>query len=234
MFDALIFSTVNALEFSEVRQDVIRIPEVIGRVREAQEIWDARAEASLDLVNFIGSDDRSFLSNLRLKNLATTVIQLGLLDRFLKQNELPKVLVGLSNGDSALKVASGQMTFKELVQNSGAIGGAKPSPVAGFGNLPMLCGVALAEFGLLQMVDGEAKIILDGEMDLKRLMTKIGEMPEVKSVVVVGPGATHAQTLLRDIADKTVKVTDSVTLDPILSWFWNRGPQETHPLARVQ
>src|SRR5689334_8546498 len=76
MFDALIFSTVNALEFNEVRQDVIRIPEVIGRVREAQDIWDARAPMSLDLVNFIGSDDRTFLSNLRLKNLATAVIQM--------------------------------------------------------------------------------------------------------------------------------------------------------------
>lgn len=234
MFDALVFSTVNALEFNEVRQDVIRIPEVIGRVREAQEIWDSRAEASLDLVNFIGSDDRSFLSNLRLKNLATTVIQLGLLDRFRKHHELPQYILGLSNGDSALKVASGQMTFTELMQSSAAVGGVKPGPVAGFGNLPLLSGIALAEFSLLKMVEGEARAMVRGEMDLKRLMMTLAGTPDVKKVVVIGPGATHVQTLFRDLPGK-MDVVDSVALDPILSWFWNRKAEAApEVLARVQ
>ena len=227
MFDALIFSTINALEFLEVRRNAIRIPEVFQKVREAQTIWDQVSGRSLDLANFIGSDDQSFLGNLRLKNLATAVVQLGLLDRWLKQNELPRYLVGLSNGDAPVKVASRQQTFDELVRESHALGQIRtPMLTLHTGGLPILAGISLAEFSLLHKNEHGFEPLIDNEMDFRRLITVLLQQKEskeqtIRRILVVGPGHSHIESQLKQIGATNVEVVDLVTQDPLLSWFWS-------------
>lgn len=224
MFDALIFSTVNALEFLEVRGNAIRIPEVFQRVRQAQEIWDRTSDRSLDLANFIGADDRGFLGNLRLKNLATAVVQVGLLDRVLKNYELPRFLVGLSNGDSPVKVAARQQTFENLIQESQAMGQPKPSLVSLQPNgLPILSGISLAEFTLLERQEHGYEPLLEGEMDFKKIISELAGRHKVSRLLVVGPGPSHVSSQVKQMGATQVEVVDSVGLDPLLSWFWSPG-----------
>lgn len=222
MFDALIFSTVNALEFLEVRRNAIRIPEVFQRVRETQEIWDRTSERPLDLANFIGADDQGFLGNLRLKNLATAVVQIGLLDRLSRHYELPKFLVGLSNGDAPVKVAARQQTFSELVRESQALGRQRPTAIpAQIGNLPILSGISLAEFTLLEKVEHGYEPEIDNEMDFRRILTHLVKHEGAKRLLVVGPGHSNIESLLKQIGAPGVEVVDSVSIDPLLSWFWD-------------
>ncbi len=224
MFDALVFSTVNALEFSEVRRNVIRIPEVITRVREAQTIWDQTTDRNLDLVNFISSDDQVFLGNLRLKNLATAVIHLGLLDRFLKTEELPRWLLGLSNGDAPIRVASREASFDELVRSSYALNSIRPQQILGFSGLPLLSGVSLAEFTVLNKDENGFKPVIEHEMDLRRALTALIDGAKPKKVVVLGPGHSHIQHLMKELGGGKIEVGDSVAMDPVLGWFYAPAP----------
>jgi len=223
MFDAVVFSSVNALEFLEVRRNVVRIPEVIRRIREAQAIWDEVSPQNLDLLNFIGSDDSIFLGHLRLKNLSTAIIQLGLYERFLAQSEgtdSPRLMLGLVNGDSALKVVTRELAFEELIRQSPTLSAPRANLALQLGGLPVLSGISLAEFGLSEKVEGGYKPLLDGEMDLRKVMEALSRQEGVKKVVVIGPGAGHAQTMFKDVGGAHIEVTDSVDLDPVLSWFW--------------
>jgi hypothetical protein len=230
MFDALVFSTVNALEFSEIRRNVIRIPEVMHRVRDTQTIWDQVCDRTLDLANFIGSDDQGFLGNLRLKNLATAVIQLGLLDRLMKTTELPEWLMGLSNGDAPLRVASRQETFEELVRGSQALSAIRPQSLPGLGGLPILAGVSLAEFSVLKKDETGFRPALEHEMDLRKAMKTLIDGANAKRIVVVGPGHSHVQMMAREVGGKQIEVIDSVSLDPVLFWFYTE-PTERPALA---
>jgi hypothetical protein len=232
MFDALIFSTVNALEFGEVRRNVIRIPEVIHRVREAQAIWDQVSGLSLDLANFIGSDDQGFLGHLRLKNLATAVIQLGILDRLTKEIELPEYLAGLSNGDAPLRVASRQQTFEDLIRSSQALMGLRPQTNGSVTSLPILAGVSLAEFSVLRRNEVGYAPVVEHEMDIRKTL-KCLLQSKPKRLVIVGPGQSHIQFLLKELGASGVEVVDSVNLDPVLSWFW-REAQEPLSASAMQ
>ena len=225
MFGALVFSTVNALEFNEIRRNVIRIPEVIHRVREAQAIWDQTCDRNLDLANFICSDDQSFLGNLRLKNLATAVVQLGLLDRFLKVAELPEWLLGLSNGDAPLRVAARQETFDELIRGSQALSSIRPQQIPGLSGLPVLSGVSLAEFSVLSKDETGFRPVIEHEMDLRKALVTLLDGARPKRVVVLGPGHSHVQHLLRDLGGGKIEIVDSVALDPLLGWFYTPAPE---------
>ncbi|MGE0764032.1 MAG: hypothetical protein AB7N80_12190 [Bdellovibrionales bacterium] len=222
MFDALIFSTVNALEFLEVRRNAIRIPEVIQRVREAQAIWDGVSGRSLDLANFIGSDDQGFLGNLRLKNLATAVVQAGLLDRFLKHHELPRYLIGLSNGDAPVKVAARQQTFDEMVRESHALGKVQtPTLTLHAGGLPILAGISLAEFSLMHKAEHGFEALMEDEMDFRKVLKSLIDHKDVKRLLVIGPGHSNVESQLKQIGANHIEVVDAVSLDPLLSWFWS-------------
>src|SRR6185312_6535748 len=129
MRDALVFNGASNLDFQDIRTNVIRIPEVVMRIREAQQIWDSLATTSLDLANFIASEDSVFLGHIKLKAFATAVVQVGLLDRYLKSNKLPEYVVGTVNGDSPLLVALGKITFQEMVEQSSAVTGVAGRPV---------------------------------------------------------------------------------------------------------
>lgn len=224
MRDALVFTSCNNLDFQDVRMNVLRIPEVAMRVREAQQIWDNLKGPHLDLTNFIASDDSGFLGNIRLKNFAVAVIQVGLLDRYLKRNNLPDYILGITNGDSPLKVALGRMSFFDMVSESAVLNPESPKlrAMAAGGDLPLLSGVQLAKYaaykrgpmGAFEECESEAPYF-------EKLLQDVTAKNQIVQLIVIGPvGASNAKRLQEGAMNK-VKVTDSVDADPLLGWFWN-------------
>jgi hypothetical protein len=226
MRDALVFNGVSNLDFQDIRTNVIRIPEVIVRIREAQKIWDTVSSTPLDLANFIGSEDSIFLSNIKLKTFATAVVQVGLLDRYLKSHQLPEFVVGIVNGDSPLKFAIGQCGFFELIGESAALGGATPiRPVhvlPSAGEVPMLSGVHLAEYAVFQRraSDGGFDRISVEARDLERMLTELVEQHEIQRLIAVGPGSLSFGKQSAEVAARDIQLLESIDLDPMLSWFW--------------
>jgi hypothetical protein len=124
----VVFAGRNGLDFLELRLGAVRIPEVSLRIREAQKILDGLEVERVDLLGSTVTEDEAFFRNIKIKSLLAAIVQVGLYERFLKSQRAPDILIGTSNGDSALLVCAGQMTFEEMVKNSAALQTLQPLP----------------------------------------------------------------------------------------------------------
>lgn len=226
MRDALVFNGASNLDFQDIRSNVIRIPEVIARIREAQQIWDTLASTPLDLANFLNSEDAVFLGNIKLKGFATAVVQVGLLDRYLRSHRLPEFIMGAVNGDSPLQVALGKTSFFDMVAQSPALGGATVRPLAPIAHaaeatVPILAGVQLAEYGIYKRAEsGEYFPVKSESREAERMIVDMVDQHEVRKLVMVGPGNGIVGKRVIDLTARDVQVLESIDLDPMLSWFW--------------
>ncbi len=236
MRDALVFNGASNLDFQEIRSNVVRIPEVIQRIREAQDIWDAQGSSPLDLSTFIAADDNAFLGHIRLKSFATAVVQVGLLDRFLKHHKLPEFVVGASNGDSPLKVAIGQTAFADLVGKSPSITNQatrslKAVPGSTGLDLPVLAGIQLVEYSIFQKSgEGFVQVQCDAK-EVEKMVVELVESHDVERLIMVGPGHSIFGRKMRELTDRDVQVMESIDLDPMLSWFWSNLKEDRLAVA---
>lgn len=225
MREALVFNGASNLDFQEIRTNVVRIPEVVQRIREAQEIWDKVSMIPLDLANFIGSEDDVFLSHIKLKSFATAVVQVGLLDRYLKTHKMPEYVLGAINGDSPMKVAIGLMTFFELVSESAACSTSRhqqKQPVTNALDLPILAGVQLAEHAVfLRNTEGVYERQASEVREVERMLVELVDNHDVTKLVMVGPGNSISGKKILDLTARDIQVLESIDLDPMLSWFWS-------------
>ncbi len=235
MKGAVVFNGINALDFHAVRCNVVRIPEVVKRLRDAQRIWDdVECLEGLELANFIASDDEVFLGNIRLKSLASAIVQVGLYDRYIKAFGVPECLIGSINGDSALAVAVGLYSFEDMIRNSAAVLNRSWSEGRVAGEL-VLSGISLVKFAAFERVEIEGRqtyqeIKVDGR-ELGPLITQMIEDLGVKRFVNVGPGnlLMHRQGTELEMAE--VQILESIDMDPMLNWFWPELKES--PLARA-
>ncbi|MGE4132456.1 MAG: hypothetical protein AB7F86_12510 [Bdellovibrionales bacterium] len=225
MRDALVFNGASNLDFQEVRSNVIRIPEVLLRVREAQIIWDKMSGLPMDLATFIASEDSVFLGHIRLRSFANAVVQVGLLDRYLKNYRLPEFIVGAINGDSPLKVAAGQMTFAQMIEQSPCVSNQatrslKPIPGSGL-EMPVLAGIQLVEYGIVRRSEQGYVPVDVKNKDIEKMVVEIVEGHDLERLVVIGPGHSIFGRKMRDLTARDVQVLESIELDPMLTWFWS-------------
>lgn len=216
MREALVFASHNQLDFQEIRSHVVRIPEVVMRIREAQKIWDNLDLPVLDIANFISSDDAVFLGNIRMKAFVTAVIQIGLLDRYLKSHKLPEVILGLANGDAPLKVVAGEITFFDMISENSAVAAPRKLQTAPASNeLPFLSGIQLAKYqAYVQKSDGSYQPTANETPSLENLLKELVHLEKIERVIVVGPGNSLSRSQLG------IRISDSIDLDPMLKWFW--------------
>ena len=225
MRDALVFNGASNLDFQDIRSNVIRIPEVIQRIRQAQEIWDQQSAATLDLATFIAADDNVFVGHIRLKSFATAVVQVGLLDRYLRHHKLPEFVIGASNGDSPLKVAVGHISFEEMVATSPSVTNVATrtlKPAGGSGlELPVLSGIQLVEYSVFQRTDAEFRMVPSDSKDMEKMVVELVESHDVERLIMVGPGHSIFGRKMRELTEREVQVLESIDLDPMLTWFWS-------------
>ena len=237
MKNAVVFSGRNGLDFMDLRLGVLRIPEVTIRIREAQKIMDAIPELpKVDLLATIGADDEHFFRNIKLKSLASAIVQIGLYDRYLKTQKAPAFMVGNSNGDSAMMVCSGLMTMKELVEQSAALGTLRPAEkVVSLVTeaMPLLSGLSLTEYQALRLGgQGYEKMEGNGQMELRKLVATLHLEHGVECFVNIGPASALRGTDYRNVGAGDLESLDSIELDPLLGWFWKSVRPQAFALAQ--
>src|SRR5690606_28690455 len=126
----------------------------------------------------IASDDRIFLGNIRLKSLAASVVQIGLYDRYVKHFKTPEYILGNFNGDSAMKVAAGLISLEELLLQSNAIRTPRPLQNLQLAEDPVLAGISLTEYGVLQ------RLIVDGNVSYRKKEDIGLEIEKILTVLV--------------------------------------------------
>lgn len=209
----VLFNEAKVLDLQEVRANVLRIPEVSRKIREAQEILDREVVGNFDLSNHIASEDKIFLSNLKLKQVCHSIIQLGLYERMLRFDTSSHWLVGNMSGYTALKVLTGQLSFEDLV-----LGKEEKQTVAqAASDTPLLVGVKLAEYKVFEKLGDVYNVLpnFDGRNGQQLINELIHRNPKTM-VVNIGPGDVICQGMEKD--HHFVELIDQ---DPMLaSWFW--------------
>lgn len=199
---ALVFDVHASIHFQEVRSALVRIPEVIQKIREVQKVLDRKGIA-LDLGNFIASDDSAFLHHYRRKEFAGVVLQLGLYERFLRFFEKPTQFVGVVNSISALRVITGQITLEQFVEE--AFKKSKNVEPDALPGLPVLSGIQIPKYQLLtEKEDGSFEAETEALADINLPLKKVS----ASSVYEVGLGSESR--------------SGTIDLDPHLSWVWDQ------------
>ena len=89
---AVVFAGQNALDQSEIRLGVLRIPEVTQALRDSQAAIEKLGVTNIDLRAAMLVDDRDYSANSRLRSLLTAIVQVGLYERWNKTQPVAKVL----------------------------------------------------------------------------------------------------------------------------------------------
>jgi hypothetical protein len=237
MADTVIFGGNNSLDFVEVRAGVLRIPEVSLKIEEAQSLWDKECKTSFSFQHFLSSDDHSFYNNINLKSLSQAIVQLGLFDRYERLFKKPDYLVGNIEGDSALKVAAGQLTFRELISKSLACSVLRPMLPLHTATDLVLRGQNLPKFKAYASAEPSEGVtrfeeLFETDINLQNLVKKLIEEKGVKRIVHIGPGTIEKTKLVDEFYSSDVQIVESIDVDPMLGWFWaNLRKQEASALA---
>lgn len=244
---AVVFSGRNGLDFIELRTSVLRIPEVTIRIRQAQAVLDTLELPKVDFFNVISSEDEHFFRNIKLKSLAAAVVQIGLFDRYVKNQRRPDFMIGNSNGDAAMLVCAGLMTFEDMVRSSQAVETLRPQNVIPLGAptstamvllaAPLLAGLSLTEFRSFEAVQTETGLTYapcgEGAMDIKKIVSALNSERGVERFVNIGP-ASGIRTADYKAINEDIESLDSIELDPMLGWFWRNVRTNTNPMSLAQ
>lgn len=208
----LIFDVHGSIHFQEVRAALIRIPEVIQKIRLVQDILDKKGIA-LDLSNFIASEDSTFLHHYRRKEFAAIIVQLGLYDRYLRYFQTPSHCVGVVNSISALRVVTGQLTLEQLVDE--AFKKLKSSSdVQELPGLPILTGIQIPRYQRFMMNEKNGFESNEApQADLEEMVTGSSLNPTYE----VGLGSDRRK--------------GTIELDPHLRWVWDQVKASKELLA---
>jgi hypothetical protein len=221
--NAVVFSGRNALDLNELRMNVVRIPEVTIRIRQAQKILDTVEGAEpVDLLALVSSDDELFFKNIKLKSLLAAIVQVGLFDRFAKSQRRPDFLVGTSNGDSAMKVCAGLLSFEEMVRGGQEEVKTNVVELMAAAPAPLLSGVSLNSFGALGLAPNEAgyQPVKADAMELKTVLSTLHADFGVDRFINIGPTSALKGTEIKALGSDEIETLDSIELDPMLAWFW--------------
>jgi hypothetical protein len=241
--NAVVFSGRNGLDFMELRAGILRIPDVTIRIREAQAILDGMDMPKMDLMGTIAGDDEHFFRNIKLKSLASAIVQVGLFDRYQKSQRKPEFLVGNSNGDSAMMVSAGLMSFRDMVERSQALDTLRPQSTEKVIALhpieatPLLSGLSLTEYQALRtQTDDTGAVhyapVQAGTMELKKIVSALYQDHEVTRFVSIGPASALRGSDYRALGGGNIESLDSIELDPMLGWFWSNVRPQASALAQ--
>ena len=220
---AVVFAGQNALDQSEIRLGVLRIPEVTQALRDSQAAIEKFGVTNIDLRAAMLVDDRDYSANPRLRSLLTAIVQVGLYERWNKTQPKPNYLIGHSNLDSPLQFAAGRKGLEDIIRDSALL---NRKPLGAFMaqsvSTPILGGVELVEYeiSILNHSTRQYICIRSHEMDALRLFSYMADQLPIDEIVNIGPGCPLFSNYNKILAEKKIKISDSINLDPMLDWFW--------------
>ncbi|RME17309.1 MAG: hypothetical protein D6797_02775 [Bdellovibrio sp.] len=217
MKESLVFGGAEALDFYDIRVNVLRIPEVHIKIQEMQSLVDSLGSLRLSLFDFLQAEDAYFLRHLPLKCALSTAIQLGLYERYLKRFRRPSFLISQRTfkGCSALRVIVGQTSLKEALYEKLPLWDT-PFPV-------MATKEENPGFDIYMWQEEKWAPVTLKQEELTSIYLVVQTLKEkygVSKYIHVGPG-NH----LLNRSDETyrmwdIQILDAIEQDPLLNWFW--------------
>lgn len=239
MKTAVLFANTGVLDFLELRTSIVRIPEVIAKLKEAQVFLDRAMKEAPDLIQFLTSDDQKFWASEKIRKITVAVVQIALYERHSKNFGKASHFLAVDKDDSPVQVISGKMRLGEFVINLAM----KEEKVKAITEMPeatfLAKGISMPDFQLFTksedpVAEDEPAYSLSNEGDkeaLNSLLMKIRDEDNVKQFVNIGPGQSISGSAVNDLIDKELNIMESIDMDPMLSWFWDVSSNYSFQLA---
>lgn len=220
MAKSVLLTEIDALNRLQVRRDVSRIPEVSLRIREAQAAADTTlGEDAPLLIQSMLKEDQDFKGSGKISQILWAAAQLGLWDRFLKTQRIPRFVVCKAENQALVRVMNGEVRFAawigEFLQNNGETALSSPEETAEHAYL-------MIELKKDERDGSPAHEVKFSSADLATCVQF--SLDEFKVVQCVRVGfETPSNDLSIDLPFRErFDIVNSIELDPLLTWFMNQ------------
>ncbi|MFK8139097.1 MAG: hypothetical protein AB8E15_12110 [Bdellovibrionales bacterium] len=233
---AAIFSTAGVLDFEELRSSIVRIPEVLSHLKEAQKYIDRSVKEAPDLVQFLTSEDSIFWRNNKYRQICVAVVQLALYKRYLKYHPNADFILSINKPDNPIKTLTGEMRMGEFVINM-ALKEEEEAELDNIafldGDMPQLSkGISMPDYQVFRKNEEGNFILEDNEKrSLMEILEELRDEESVKRFVNLGPGKSVSGTAMQDLQTKELNILESIDIDPMLSWFWSSVSPSSYQIA---
>lgn len=219
-----IFLASGAAYKLEVRQSLIRIPEVIIRLKELQRAMDNNQNsAQFDILNLVVATDYFSLDE-KLRSVIDKTIQLGLIDRHLRKNGRKiDVLIGAEGTENLFAVALGNAKVEDLLAQSGwgKDEALINEPIQSSENLVLLKGQASQKFFVYapSAETSEFKPISETGDSLENIMAKLVDSHKIERLAVIDPVESCESFLRGSVVRERIEIFCTIQSDPFLTWY---------------
>lgn len=231
---AILFSGLSMMDQSSVRESLIRIPEVLSRIKTAQKTIDQLTNSSVELINCMLDDDNTFFANCKVRRVLVNLVQLGLYDRHVKNNEKPKYFVGSISNLSAIEHCLGfsyidefvrSVWFQDLANDEGDGVVLSDSKYQDIHVIQMKnrkpTQFYIYEFNQLSLEMSESKKIDEAD-SADKLIVRLIKKHDVKQIVNLGPADLMLDPIMNPFHLEDIHIYNTIEIDPMLNWFYSR------------
>lgn len=211
MNTAVLIGDVSVLDRYQIRNAVLRIPEVGIRIRELQGLLDKWCRNSIDIFTTLQQDDIMFSRMGTVRGAIVSAVQLGLFDRYKRQFGAPQIFIGSKGQLPLLRVFAGNTTLAEILQ--GLFNEGEPR------NFSTMASQTRGEFDIIRSLNNEIQCLDIIANTLDELVTSLVEEQSVTRIVNVGPGSRIESYNIDPIYER-LTVIESIEVDPFLGWFF--------------
>jgi hypothetical protein len=212
MNSVLVFAGRAAVDNESLRWQMLRVPEVTQVLREAQKVIDVSGVGSKDIVSFLQSENKVYLSGGLWRELSAQLVQIGLYRRYKKFYSQSRFLVGEAGVFSALQVCVQQVSMTDLII---AFAEQMMARVENEKSVEFLVGHALETSRVFEeKKDGSFEMIAEGK-DTLGLMDYVAKDYLLDQVITFG-GISGLETVL---STHDLSAMDSIAMDPLLGWL---------------
>ncbi|MBE8221520.1 MAG: hypothetical protein HAW60_02205 [Bdellovibrionales bacterium] len=221
----------ESFAFLSIRQNLIRIPEVLIRLKEAERIiisMDNQFKGYVDLVSIMQSDwasnhlkvqnkktshlsiannsEHLMILRTKLSLIASYVSQIGLFDRYIKSCSYPEFMMCDSNSYKAIDVSLKKSSVKKMIQS--ILESNLPKT-----DLPL-------SYTVFKRIAGKYKKYQKiNSLSFKSCFEQFTLKENLEGFVHLGPGQSMNLNFSELSTNKFTEL-ESISTDPLLSWFW--------------
>lgn len=212
MVTSIVVGELSVLDRNQVREAIVRIPEVGARLKEVQDLLDRWCAHKPDLYMNLQMDDIGFARSGALRAACVAAVQKGLYDRYIRKFGAPKFLIGPKGTMHLLRCLSGELSLSELLQRRFV----EDAPVQL--NPVMFAAQSRGNYDAICLDQPD---VMDFPATTPEgLIEVLVEEYQVDRIVNLGPGITGIQPQMVDPCFERLQLTETIEMDPQLGWFW--------------
>jgi hypothetical protein len=211
MDTAVLLGDITVLDRFQVRNAVLRIPEVSIRLREFQNNLDEWCSHGVDLFVAMQHDDITFSRMGNLRGAIVSVVQQGLYDRYRRFHKEPTLFIGSKGYLPVLRALAGNSKLSEVLQKLF---------VEDTKSLSMVVPQTRGAFDIIKVgADQQIQYLESAAQTMDELVSGLVEEQSIKRIVNIGPGS-RVESYLIDPTFEHLTVEESIESDPWLGWFF--------------